>query len=63
MYICIEFFIHIENGLFNLLQKNYRIAKYDIVGTPNIPVLSLTLNSTERGRLHYQVADFTRVEQ
>lgn len=34
-----------------------------ITGTPNIPVLSLTLNSIGKGRLHYQVADFTRVEQ
>lgn len=34
-----------------------------IVGTHNILELSLTLNSIGKGRLRYQVADFTRVEQ
>lgn len=54
--------MHIENG-FLIYPRRTIQQPNTITGTPNIPVLSRTLNSTGKGSFRYQVADFTRVEQ
>lgn len=54
-----KFFIHTENGFSIYPQRT--IKRPMIIDTLNIPVLSH--NSIGKGRLCYQVADFTRVKQ